>query len=57
LKSGFQKKVCRVLPFMVAAAFVATECVPKINSFLGVLTFVLAGLGCGIHFPDSFADL
>jgi fucose permease len=43
--------VCRVLPFVVAAAFVATACVPKTNSLLGVLTFALAGLGCSALLP------
>jgi fucose permease len=43
--------VCRVLPFVVAAAFVATACVPKTNSLLGVLTFALGGLGCSALLP------
>jgi len=46
-----EKLVCRVLPFVVAAAFVATACVPKTNSLLGVLTFALAGLGCSALLP------
>ena len=46
-----EKIVCRVLPFVVAAAFVATACVPKTNSLLGVLTFALAGLGCSALLP------
>ena len=36
---------------MVTAAFVATACVPKTNSLLGVLTFALAGLGCSALLP------
>jgi predicted MFS family arabinose efflux permease len=43
--------VCRVLPFVVAAAFVATACVPKTDSFLGVFTFALAGLSCSALLP------
>jgi fucose permease len=43
--------VCRVLPFVVAAAFVATACVPKTNSFFGILSFALAGLGCSALLP------
>jgi MFS family permease len=46
-----EKIVCRVLPFVVAAAFVATACVPKTNLLLGVLTFALAGLGCSALLP------
>jgi MFS family permease len=46
-----EKMVCLVLPFVVAAAFVATACVPKTNSLLGVLTFALAGLGCSALLP------
>jgi fucose permease len=46
-----EKIVCRVLPFVVAAAFVATACVPKTNSFFGILTFAVAGLGCSALLP------
>jgi MFS family permease len=46
-----EKMVCRVLPFMVAAAFITTACVPKTNSLLGILTFALAGLGCSALLP------
>jgi MFS family permease len=46
-----EKLVCRVLPFGVAAAFVATACVPKTDPSLGVLTFALAGLGCSALLP------
>jgi predicted MFS family arabinose efflux permease len=43
--------VCRVLPFVIAAAFVATAFVPKTSSFCGILTFALAGLGCSALLP------
>jgi MFS family permease len=46
-----EKMVCRVLPLVVAAAFIATACVPKTNSLLGILTFALAGLGCSALLP------
>ena len=46
-----EKIVCRFLPFVVAAAFVATACVPKTNSLLGILAFALAGLGCSALLP------
>jgi MFS family permease len=46
-----EKLVCRVLPFVVAAAFVATACVPKTSALLGILTFALAGLGCSALLP------
>ncbi len=46
-----EKMVCRVLPFVIAAAFIATACVPKTSSFFGILTFALAGLGCSALLP------
>ncbi|HEY5040470.1 MAG TPA: MFS transporter [Verrucomicrobiae bacterium] len=46
-----EKMVCRVLPFVVAAAFITTACVPKTNSLLGILTFALAGLSCSALLP------
>jgi MFS family permease len=46
-----ERMVCRVLPLVIAGAFVATACVPKTNSFLGLLTFALAGLGCSALLP------
>lgn len=46
-----EKMVCRVLPFVIAAAFIATAYVPKTSSFLGILTFALAGLGCSALLP------
>ena len=46
-----EKRVCRVLPFIIAAAFIATALVPKTSSFCGILTFALAGLGCSALLP------
>ncbi len=46
-----EKVVFRVLPFVVAAAFVATASVPKANLFPGILTFAVAGLGCSGLLP------
>jgi fucose permease len=46
-----EKMVCRVLPFVIAAAFIATACVPKTDSFFGILSFALAGLGCSALLP------
>jgi predicted MFS family arabinose efflux permease len=43
--------VCRVLPFVVTAALIASACVPKTNPLLGILTFALAGLGCSALLP------
>ena len=50
-----EKMVCRFLPFVVAAAFFATACVPKTNSLLGVLTFAVAGLGCSALLPQTIS--
>jgi len=46
-----ERMVYRVLPFVVTAAFVSSAYVPKTNSFLGILTFALAGLGCSALLP------
>ena len=46
-----EKMVCRFLPLVIAAAFVASACVPKSNSSLGILAFALAGLGCSALLP------
>jgi fucose permease len=46
-----EKLVCRVLPFGVAAAFLATAWAPKNDSLLGVLSFALAGLSCSALLP------
>ena len=43
--------VCRILPFVVMAALIASACVPKTNALLGILTFALAGLGCSALLP------
>jgi MFS family permease len=50
--------VCRVIPFLVAAALIASACAPKTSAFLGILTFALAGLGCSALLPltISFAQ-
>jgi MFS family permease len=46
-----EKLVCRVLPFVVGAAFIASACVPKTDPIFGILTFALAGLGCSALLP------
>jgi fucose permease len=46
-----EKMVCRVLPFVIAVAFIATACVPNTSPFFGILTFALAGLGCSALLP------
>jgi fucose permease len=46
-----ERMVCRVSPFVIAAAFIATACVPKTSPFFGILTFALAGLGCSALLP------
>ena len=50
--------VFRVIPFLVAAALIASACAPKTSAVLGVLTFGLAGLGCSALLPltISFAQ-
>jgi MFS family permease len=48
-----EKLVCRVLPFVITVAFVASACVPKTSSLLGLLTFALARLGCSALLPLS----
>jgi len=45
------KLVFRILPFVLAIAFVATACVPKTDAFLGVVAFALAGLACSALLP------
>jgi MFS family permease len=50
-----EKIIFRALPFVVATAFVATACVPKTNSLLGVLVFALAGFGCSALLPLSIS--
>jgi MFS family permease len=46
-----EKWVCRVLPFVVGAAFIGSACVPKAHPILGLFTFALAGLGCSVLLP------
>jgi len=46
-----ERLVFRILPLVVAAAFIASACVLKTHSILGVLTFALAGLGCSALLP------
>jgi predicted MFS family arabinose efflux permease len=46
-----EKRVCQVLPVVVAVAFVATAFVPKTSSAFGIMTFALAGLGCSALLP------
>lgn len=46
-----ERSVCRVLPFVVATAFVASAIVPKTNAALGMLAFALAGFGCSALLP------
>ena len=46
-----EKWVCRVLPIVVATAFIGSACVPKSNPLLGILVFALAGLGCSALLP------
>ncbi len=41
----------RLLPWVIAAAFIATSFVPASSAALGVLTFGLAGLGCSALLP------
>ena len=46
-----ERQVCRVLPLVMTAAFIASACVPKTSPFLGILIFALAGLGCSALLP------
>lgn len=46
-----ERQVCRTLPLVMTAAFVASAVVPKTSPFLGILTFALAGLGCSALLP------
>jgi fucose permease len=41
----------RLLPFVVAAAFLVTSLLPRRNPLVGVLAFGLAGLGCSALLP------
>lgn len=46
-----ERLVCRVLPLVLTAAFVASACAPKTSSWLGIMAFALAGLGCSALLP------
>jgi fucose permease len=46
-----ERLVCRVLPFVVAVAFIAIPSAPKTNPLLGILIFALGGLGCSALLP------
>lgn len=46
-----ERLVGRVLPLVVAAAFVATAVIPKTSALLGIFSFGLAGLGCSALLP------
>ena len=46
-----EKLVCRILPLVVTAAFIASAFAPKTSPILGILTFALAGLGCSALLP------
>jgi MFS family permease len=46
-----EKAVFRVLPFVLAAAFIATACVPKSSPVVGIMAFALAGIGCSALLP------
>ena len=46
-----EKLVCRILPFVIAAAFLWSACAPKNSPLLGVLSFGAAGLGCSALLP------
>jgi fucose permease len=50
-----ERLACRALPFVVAAAFVASAVVSKTNPLLGILSFGLAGLGCSALLPLSIS--
>ncbi len=46
-----ERTVCRALPLLVAAAFIATAWLGPSHKVLGILTFALAGLGCSALLP------
>jgi MFS family permease len=53
-----ERRTCEVLPFVVAAAFIALAFLPNNNPYLGILAFTVAGLGCSALLPltMSFAE-
>jgi fucose permease len=46
-----QRATYRLLPFVVAAAFVVTALLPKNQPLLGIVAFGVAGLGCSALLP------
>jgi MFS family permease len=46
-----ERRTCRLLPWIVAGAFVAAALLPKTDPLLGIPTFALAGLGCSALLP------
>lgn len=46
-----ERRTYRLLPWIVAAAFVAAALLPKSDPLLGLPTFALAGLGCSALLP------
>jgi fucose permease len=46
-----ERTVFRILPLVVAAAFVGTASVQHAHPLLGILAFVVAGLGCSALLP------
>jgi MFS family permease len=45
------RRTYRILPLVVAAAFIVTAVLPAGSASLGILTFALAGLGCSALLP------
>ncbi len=45
------RRTCRLLPWIVAGAFIAAALLPQTGPFLGIPTFALAGLGCSALLP------
>lgn len=43
--------VAKILPLVVMAAFIASDCAPKTSPLAGLLAFSLAGLGCSALLP------
>jgi fucose permease len=46
-----ERTIFRILPLVVAAAFVGTASVQHTHPLLGILAFVMAGLGCSALLP------
>ena len=47
--------VCRVLPFVVTFALIASAWAPATDAWRGIATFALAGLGCSALLPLSIS--